>query len=77
MAAEHLLDIYSVVRILLVIGASPSEERPACIWIRSADYSCYPAGNARKQSSIRCAYSDRKLYASVDSHRKIPVKDSH
>lgn len=77
MAAEYLLDVYSVVRILLVVGTSSFEERSARIWIRSADYRCYPAGNARKQSGIWCAYPDRKLYASADSHRKVPAKNPH
>ena len=75
MAAEHLLDIYFVVRILLVIWVSPSEERSARIWIGNINYSCYSAGNAREQSGIWCAYPDRKLYASVDSHREAPAKN--
>lgn len=67
MAAEHLLDLYFAVRILLVFEPTQSKKRIIGIWFVYIDQRGHLCGNAGKQGVIWCSVFDRDKYAFVNT----------
>lgn len=68
MAAKHLLDIYSAVRILLSARKEKIKERLHRVRGWASRIGCHCAFYAGKPDFIRCVYTDWFLYAFDDSN---------
>lgn len=63
MAAEHLLDVYSFIRILLATGTTSTSTRRYHFSLRLSHYSCYRFIYAAKSDSLWRSDASGFLYA--------------